>query len=118
MKTLYFYIVFFCILFTQSITAQVSFEASVNKEQVPLNDVVQIEFTMNSDGDNFSPPSFEAFTVVGGPSSSVSYSWINGRKSFTKSFSFLLQPKRKGKSPSAKRVFKLTEKPILPIPSQ
>lgn len=97
MRTLYFYIVLFCVLFTQSLTAQVSFEASVNKEQVPLNDVVQIEFTMNSDGDNFSPPSFDAFTVVGGPSSSVSYSWINGKKSFKKSFSYLLQPKRKGK---------------------
>ncbi|MBB1139471.1 BatD family protein [Myroides sp. WP-1] len=97
MRSLYLHIVFFCILFTQPLLAQVSFEASVNKEQVPLNDVIQIEFTMNSDGDNFSPPSFEAFTVVGGPSSSVSYSWINGRKSFKKSYSFLLQPKRKGK---------------------
>ena len=97
MRALYLHIVFFCILFTPPLFAQVSFEASVNKDQVPLNDVFQIEFTMNSDGDNFAPPSFEAFNVVGGPSSSVSYSWINGRKSFKKSYSYLLQPKKKGK---------------------
>lgn len=97
MKTLHLYIVLVCILFTQVLVAQTTFEASVNKEQTPLNDVIQIEFTMNSDGDNFRPPTFEGFTVVGGPNSSVSYAWMNGKKSFKKSFSYLLQPKRKGK---------------------
>ncbi|MGQ8868612.1 BatD family protein [Myroides sp. TSA_177.3] len=97
MKTLHLYIVLVCVLFTQSLAAQATFEASVNKDQVPLNDVIQIEFTMNSDGDNFRSPNFEGFSVVGGPNSSVSYAWMNGKKSFKKSFSYLLQPKRKGK---------------------
>jgi len=97
MKTIRLYLLFVCVLLTQSLLAQASFEANVNSEQVPLNDVIQVEFTMNSDGDNFRPPNFEGFSVVGGPNSSVSYAWVNGKKSFKKSFSFLLQPKRKGK---------------------
>lgn len=97
MKTLHLYLVFICVLFTQALAAQATFEASVNKEQLPLNDVVQIEFTMNGDGDNFRSPNFEGFTIVGGPNSAVSYAWMNGKKSFKKSFSYLLRPKRKGK---------------------
>ncbi|WP_158962044.1 BatD family protein [Myroides fluvii] len=97
MKTLHLYLVFICVLFTQALAAQATFEASVNKEQLPLNDVVQIEFTMNGDGDNFRSPNFEGFTIVGGPNSAVSYAWMNGKKSFKKSFSYLLKPKRKGK---------------------
>jgi len=97
MKIVHLYIVLVCVLFTQSLAAQATFEASVNKDQVPLNDVVQIEFTMNSDGDGFRSPNFEGFTIVGGPNSSVSYAWMNGKKSFKKSFSYLLRPKKKGK---------------------
>ena len=97
MKILHLYIALVCVLFTQSLAAQATFEASVNKDQVPLNDVIQIEFTMNSDGDEFRSPTFEGFTVVGGPNSAVSYAWMNGKKSFKKSFSYLLRPKRKGK---------------------
>lgn len=97
MKTLRYYILFVCILLTQSLLAQVSFTAQVNTDQVPLNDILQIDFTLNADGDNFSPPTFEGFSIVGGPNTSVSYTFINGKKSFKKSFSYLLQPKRKGK---------------------
>ena len=51
---------------------------------------------MNEDGDNFSPPNFEGFKVVGGPNQSVSYQWINGKKSFEKTFSYFLMPVKKG----------------------
>ena len=51
---------------------------------------------MNKDGDNFSPPGFDGFDVVGGPNQSVSNSWINGKRSFEKIYSYFLSPKRKG----------------------
>jgi hypothetical protein len=51
---------------------------------------------MNADGDNFSPPSFEGFRIVAGPSQQVSQSWINGRSSFNKSYSYFLLPTQKG----------------------
>lgn len=78
--------------------AQVQFEAKVSKNSLGLNERLRIDFNMNADGDNFNPPNFEAsgFRVVGGPSQSVSQSWINGKGSFNKSYSYILMPTQKG----------------------
>ena len=43
---------------------------------------------MNKDGDNFTPPNFSGFEVVGGPNQSVSNSWINGVRRFLKTILF------------------------------
>ncbi len=85
-------------LVTNSLWAQVQFEAKVSKNSLGINERLRIEFTMNADGDNFQPPNFEAsgFRVVGGPSQSVSQSWINGRSSFNKSYIYILLPTQKG----------------------
>jgi hypothetical protein len=89
----------FLILFLISfhgLWAQVQFEAKVSKNTLGLNERLRIDFTMNADGDNFSPPSFEGFRIVAGPSQQVSQSWINGRSSFNKSYSYFLLPTQKG----------------------
>ena len=51
---------------------------------------------MNQDGDNFNPPDFANFKVVGGPSSSVNQSWINGKASYAQSYIYILEPKKVG----------------------
>ncbi len=79
-----------------SIFAQVQFEAKVSKTSLGINERLRIDFMMNEDGDNFNPPAFEGFRVVGGPNQSVSYQWVNGRKSFDKTFSYFLMPLKKG----------------------
>lgn len=91
-------IVFLLLLITNSLFAQVQFEAKVSKTSLGLNERLRVDFTMNADGDNFVAPNFEAsgFKVVGGPSQSVSQSWINGRSSFNKSYIFILLPTQKG----------------------
>jgi hypothetical protein len=78
--------------------AQVQFEAKVSKNTLGLNERLRIEFNMNADGDNFVAPNFEAsgFRVIGGPSQSVSQSWINGKSSFNKSYIYILLPTQKG----------------------
>ena len=89
----------FLILFLISfhgLWAQVQFEAKVSKNTLGLNERLRIDFTMNADGDNFSPPSFEGFRIVAGPSQQVSQSWVNGRSSFNKSYSYFLLPTQKG----------------------
>jgi len=85
-------------LATNSLLAQVQFEAKVSKNSLGINERLRIEFTMNADGDNFQPPNFEAsgFRIVGGPSQSVSQSWINGKSSFNKSYIYILLPTQKG----------------------
>ena len=89
------YIILF-LLSIQGLYAQVQFEAKVSKNTLGLNERLRIDFMMNDDGDNFSPPSFEGFRIVGGPSQQVSQSWINGRSSFNKSYSYFLLPTQKG----------------------
>jgi len=91
-------IVILVLFITNCLLAQVKFEANVSKNTLGLNERVRIEFSMNEDGDNFVPPNFEAcgFRVVGGPSQSISQSWINGRSSFQKSYTYILLPLKKG----------------------
>jgi len=76
--------------------AQVKFEAKVSKNTLGVNERLRIDFEMNQDGDNFVPPSFQDFTVVGGPNTSVSNYWSNGKRSFTKTYSYFLSPKKQG----------------------
>lgn len=89
---------FFILFITQVTWAQVKFEADVSKNSLGINERVRIEFSMNEDGDNFNPPNFEAcgFRVVGGPSQSISQSWINGRSTFQKAYTYILLPLQKG----------------------
>jgi hypothetical protein len=90
---------FFC--FANAITfAQegVSFTSKVSKSKLGVNERLRVEFTMNKDGDNFTPPSFEGFRVIGGPNQSVRYEWdSNGKRIFIKTYSYFLAPTKKGK---------------------
>ncbi|MBF7091062.1 protein BatD [Flavobacterium sp. ALJ2] len=80
----------------QGLMAQVQFEARVSKTTLGLNERLRIDFIMNVDGDNFVQPSFDGFRIVAGPSQQVSQSWINGRSSFEKIYSYFLLPNQKG----------------------
>lgn len=75
---------------------QVTFQTELSKKNMGINQRIEVRFTMNEDGDNFTPPSFDNFTVVGGPMQSYSTTWINGNRSFKKSYSYYVTPKKKG----------------------
>lgn len=91
-KLLWLYVFFFSI----TAFAQVQFEAKVSKNSLGLNERLRIDFSMNADGDNFTPPDFEGFKVVNGPMQQVSQSWINGKVTFNKSYTYILLPTRRG----------------------
>ena len=95
MKNLLFLFVF--VLGGLAASAQVQFDAKVSKKRLGINERLRIDFEMNEDGDNFTPPSFENFRVVGGPNQSISNSWINGKRSFSKTYSYFLSPQTRGK---------------------
>jgi hypothetical protein len=80
----------------QGLLAQVQFDAKVSKTTLGLNERLRVDFAMNIDGDNFNQPSFEGFRVIAGPSQQVSQSWVNGRSSFEKIYSYYLVPNQKG----------------------
>lgn len=92
------HILTFLILLTSGIAfAQVKFEAKVSKQKLGVNERLRIDFEMNQDGDNFVPPNFDDFTVVGGPNTSLMNSYANGVKTYQKTYSYFLAPKKKGK---------------------
>ena len=96
MKLIKFYILGFLLLISQVFFAQIEFETSVSKNTLGVNQRFRVEFSVNKQGaDNFKPPSFNNFKVVGGPSSSVNQSWINGKSSFSQSYIYILEPKSK-----------------------
>ena len=86
-----------CLLVINFSFSQIKFEAEVSKNNLGVNENLRVDFKMNKDGDNFNPPSFDGFRVVGGPNQSVSNSWINGVRSFTKTYTYFLTPIKKGK---------------------
>lgn len=75
---------------------EVTFQMNLSKEKLGINERLRVEFSMNKDGDNFSPPPFEGFKVVMGPSQSISSSWVNGKRSFSKTYSYILVPTARG----------------------
>ncbi len=91
--------ILFTLLIISAVTlqAQVSFEALVSKKKLGINERLRIDFKMNQDGDNFNPPSFSDFDIVAGPNQSVSHSWVNGKRSFSKTYSYFLAPKKQGR---------------------
>ena len=80
----------------QLVNAQ-NFTAKVSKTTLGENQRFRIQFTIDKQGtDNFRPPVFTNFKIVSGPMQSTSFQYINGKKSFEKSFSYTLEPKAKG----------------------
>ncbi len=96
MKINFIYILFF-ILSCGIAQAQVTFIAKVSKKTLGVNERLRVDFEMNKDGDNFVPPSFEGFRVVGGPNQAISNSYFNGKRTYSKTYSYFLAPKARGK---------------------
>jgi len=90
------FIIAIVLIACNSLLAQVQFEAKVSKTTLGLNERLRIDFVMNMDGDNFNQPSFDGFRIIAGPSQQVSQSWVNGKSSFEKTYSYYLLPQQKG----------------------
>ncbi|UMB52936.1 BatD family protein [Lutibacter sp. A64] len=97
MKLLKFYIVTILLFTSQVFFAQIELKTTVSKDKLGVNQRFRIVFTVNKQGaDNFKAPPFTNFKVVGGPSSSVNQSWINGKASYAQSYIYILEPKKVG----------------------
>lgn len=75
----------------------VTFEMNLSKDRLGINERIRVDFTMNKDGDDFVPPDFAGFRVLMGPSQSISSSWINGVRSYSKTYSYTIAPTARGK---------------------
>ena len=82
---------------TLILSSQVNFDVSVSKSKLGLNERFRVDFVMNQNGDNFSPPKFENFQIIGGPNQSIKTSYVNGERNFSKTYSYFLKPLKKGR---------------------
>ena len=89
-------LIIFLTLNTLILSSQVKFDVSVSKSKLGLNERLRVDFVMNQNGDNFSPPKFENFQIIGGPNQSIKTSYVNGERSFSKTYSYFLKPLKKG----------------------
>ena len=81
----------------QSVVAQVTFKTVVSKNELGLNERLRIEFSIDRQGgDDFTPPDFNNFKVLAGPSQSSSFSSINGKTSYKLTYTYVIQPTSKG----------------------
>ena len=96
MKNVFLSVLLMTVVLGQTIAQGVSFEAKVSKRSLGLNERLRIDFVMNENGDDFTPPRFNGFRVVGGPNQSISNSWVNGKRSFSKTYTYFLTPTQKG----------------------
>jgi hypothetical protein len=91
--------IFLLLLFLSlNIVAQeLSFKATVSKSRLGSNERLRITFSINRQGgDNFTPPNFKNFKLLAGPMQATNFSYLNGKKSFEQSYTYTIQPKKKG----------------------
>jgi len=97
MKLKFYISIFIALLAFEGAAQNAELNVKVSKNKLGLNQRLRIEFSINKQGaDDFSPPKFDDFRVIQGPSQSVSQSWVNGKVSFSKSYTYIIKPKRKG----------------------
>lgn len=98
-KVLFNHIVFFALALVPTLLLGqegVEFETNLSKSKLGINERLKVEFKVNRNGDNFTPPSFKDFEVVMGPSLSQSSVWINGKRTNSLAYSYILKPLSKG----------------------
>ena len=85
------------LFFVQNVLSQVTFKTVVSKTELGLNERLRIEFSIDKQGaDDFTPPDFNNFKVLAGPSQATSFSSINGRTSYKLTYTYIIQPTVKG----------------------
>jgi len=75
---------------------QINFEVSVSKKQLGLNERLRVDFAIDKPGDNFRPPSFSSFRVISGPMQSVSNVFVNGKRTYSMTYTYFITPLKKG----------------------
>ena len=99
LKPLFLFTFYFLLVFLQVSYSQ-EFTASVNETTVTDNERIQVSFTFAGSNINdlseFSPPSFNNFLILSGPSQSTSIQIINGARSASLTYSFIIQARSVG----------------------
>ena len=82
------------------LAADITFTAYVSDNDIRMDQ--RVRYTVKVQGDrgglpDVSFPDFKDFYVLSGPNQSTNMQWINGKMSSSKSYSFILKPRREGR---------------------
>lgn len=70
------------------------FTLEISTDSILMGNYFEVKFTLeNANGRNFYPPTFEGFTIIGGPNQASSMSIVNGNMTQSISYSYYLEPK-------------------------
>lgn len=76
---------------------EASFTVSVQPDTLLLGNQLAVTFTLeNGNSQNFTPPTFENFSLIAGPNMSSSMMMVNGTVSQSVSYSYALEAKEAG----------------------
>ena len=90
------YCIFFFILSGKIFAQNISFTTSVNNTTVAAGEQFQLTFSVNGNGTKFQAPAFRDFSVLMGPSQSMSTQIINGSFSQSVSYTYVLIAQKEG----------------------
>ena len=71
-------------------------QALVSKTTLGEGERFRLEYKFNGSGDEFSPPKFDGFRILSGPNQSTSMQFVNGRSSYSISYSYVLMALKEG----------------------
>jgi hypothetical protein len=95
--TIKHYILILLLFCTSGLLAQdARFSASVSKNQVGTGEQFEVDFTLNANGDKFTPPNFSGFQLLSGPNESTSMTSINGNTTSSVSIGYILMAEKEG----------------------
>ncbi len=92
------YILILLFLFVYNLHKAQTVYAQVSSKQVQVGVPFEYAIVINTNPNNYTPPSFKDFDIVSGPSQSQSTQWINGVTSFQITLSWGLVAKKEGKA--------------------
>lgn len=93
MKKLLYTIAFSFVINLAFAQQDANFRIEVSSDSVLLGNYFEVKFILeNESGSQFEPPSFEGFSLVGGPNQSSSFSMVNGKVSQSMAYSYYLEP--------------------------
>lgn len=86
------------VIFTQSLFAQAELKCVVEGKNITPNNLFSVDFILNEQEDNFTPPDFKktGLELVYGPTTSTAQTYENGVSSFSKTLSYVLKSSKAG----------------------
>jgi hypothetical protein len=84
------------ILWAPLLFAQGKFTATASKTNVGVGEQFEIDFSIDANGDRFTPPDLNIFQVMSGPNMSTSETMVNGSTTFNNTYSYIVAATKEG----------------------